>query len=232
MRTCLVWCASLANRSSARPSTSPTNTPTPFSRNSARRPRIAGGRSSRSRSWRTTAHLVVGVPGDPDPSDVLGDFKSYGSRPLNRRWGKPASGTWWTEGGSKRKKADDAATLQAIRYVRDQENPLVVWLNADAIFTFGERGTRHLGERSDRRARSNQGAYAPRSPGQLSVWHGGCIRVVRHGNPDGVAGYRRWLGRSEPSGVVPGGSLLFFASPHGPSARFDGANARLQSFGR
>jgi len=31
------------------------------------------------------AHLVVGVPGDPDPSDVLGDFKGYGSRALNRR---------------------------------------------------------------------------------------------------------------------------------------------------
>src|SRR5206468_3995261 len=41
-------------------------------------------------------HLVVGVPGDPDPSDLLGAFKGYGSRPLNRRWGKPPSGTWWT----------------------------------------------------------------------------------------------------------------------------------------
>jgi hypothetical protein len=30
-------------------------------------------------------HLVVGVPGDPDPKKILGDFKSYGSRALNRR---------------------------------------------------------------------------------------------------------------------------------------------------
>src|SRR5262249_42014487 len=86
-------------------------------------------------------HVVVGVMGDPDPSDILGDFKSYGSRPLNRRWGKPASGTWWTEGGSKRKKADDATAWGAIAYVRDQQNPLVVWLNPEAILThFGEAG--------------------------------------------------------------------------------------------
>ena len=25
-------------------------------------------------------HIVVGVEGDPNPSDILGDFKSYGSR--------------------------------------------------------------------------------------------------------------------------------------------------------
>ena len=86
------------------------------------------------------AHLVVGVPGDPDPSDVLGDLKGYASRPLNRRWGKPASGTWWTEGGSKRRKRDEAAILAAVCYVRDQENPLLVWLNEDALVTFGERG--------------------------------------------------------------------------------------------
>jgi REP element-mobilizing transposase RayT len=90
-------------------------------------------------------HIVVGVPGDPDPSDILGDFKSYGSRPLNRRWGKPASGTWWTEGGSKRKKTDQAARLEAVRYVRDQENPLVVWLNAEALMVhFGECGVQLL----------------------------------------------------------------------------------------
>ena len=48
-------------------------------------------------------HLVVTVPGDPEPDRVLTDFKAYGSRPLNREFGKPASGTWWTMRGSKRK---------------------------------------------------------------------------------------------------------------------------------
>jgi REP element-mobilizing transposase RayT len=73
-------------------------------------------------------HLVVGVPGDPDPTKVLGDFKAYGSRALSQRWGKPRSGTWWTYAGSKRKLADERAVRSAVRYVRTQERPLVVWV--------------------------------------------------------------------------------------------------------
>jgi REP element-mobilizing transposase RayT len=75
-------------------------------------------------------HLVVGVPGDPDPSGILGDFKSYGSRALNRRWGKPASGTWWADKGSKRKLPDEEAVLAAVKYVLEQEYPLVIWTTA------------------------------------------------------------------------------------------------------
>ena len=74
-------------------------------------------------------HLVVGVVGDPDPETLLRDFKAYASRALNRRWPKPAAGTWWTESGSKRKKADDAAARGAVEYVRDQPNPLAVWVD-------------------------------------------------------------------------------------------------------
>ncbi len=72
-------------------------------------------------------HIVVGVTGDPDPSELLGDFKSYGSRRLNRTWSKPKSGTWWTESGSKRKLSTREAVLAAIRYVMQQEFPLLVW---------------------------------------------------------------------------------------------------------
>jgi REP element-mobilizing transposase RayT len=68
-------------------------------------------------------HLPVGVAGDPDPEVLLRDFKSYGSRSLNRRWGKPPSGTWWTETGSKRKKADEAAMRDAVQYIRHQQYP-------------------------------------------------------------------------------------------------------------
>jgi hypothetical protein len=50
---------------------------------------------------------------------------------LNAHWGKPASGTWWTESGSKRKKADYTAVANAVRYVVNQENPLVVWIHPD-----------------------------------------------------------------------------------------------------
>lgn len=74
-------------------------------------------------------HLVVGVEGDPEPSDILRDFKSYGSRALNRRWTTPASGTWWTESGSKRKLIGEAEVIAAVRYTQNQEFPLVIWIN-------------------------------------------------------------------------------------------------------
>jgi REP element-mobilizing transposase RayT len=92
------------------------------------------------RRWRLIAaavmanhcHVVVGVPGDPEPERILGDIKSYASGALNQRWAKPASKTWWTESGSKRKLKDDPAILAAVAYVRDQEFPLVIWI--DPIF--------------------------------------------------------------------------------------------------
>ena len=81
---------------------------------------------------RNHVHLVVGVPGDPEPETLLRDFKSYASRAINTRWPKPASGTWWTASGSTRKLSDVPA---AVQYVRDQEYPLVVWVADD----LGER---------------------------------------------------------------------------------------------
>jgi REP element-mobilizing transposase RayT len=73
-------------------------------------------------------HIVVGVSGDPSPSRLLGDFKSYLSRALNAECGRPTGGTWWTESGSKRKLPDDEAVRMAVDYVRRQAHPLVVWL--------------------------------------------------------------------------------------------------------
>lgn len=73
-------------------------------------------------------HVVVGVSGDPDPADVLRDLKSYGSRALNRHGRRPASSTWWTASGSKRKLPDEASVLAAIEYVRRQKNPLLIWI--------------------------------------------------------------------------------------------------------
>jgi hypothetical protein len=80
---------------------------------------------------RNHAHVEVGVPGDPDPEVLLRDFKAYGSRALNKQWPRPASDTWWTESGSKRKLKDDEAILGAARYIRDQEFPLVVWIHPE-----------------------------------------------------------------------------------------------------
>src|SRR5260370_13450417 len=39
-------------------------------------------------------HIVFGVLQDPDPSRMLGDWKSYGSRKLNRKRRREA-GEWW-----------------------------------------------------------------------------------------------------------------------------------------
>jgi REP element-mobilizing transposase RayT len=80
---------------------------------------------------RTHIHLVAEVKNDPPPDVILKDFKSYGSRKLNARWGKPVSGTWWTESGSKRKKANYSAVVSAVRYVAKQENPLIVWIHPE-----------------------------------------------------------------------------------------------------
>ncbi len=92
--------------------------------------------TARFRGWELMAvsimfnhfHIVVGVLGDPHPSKILGDFKSWGTRTLSRQFGEPASKTWWTERGSKRKLADERALAAAIHYVLfKQPNPLVTW---------------------------------------------------------------------------------------------------------
>jgi REP element-mobilizing transposase RayT len=118
--------------------------------------------TARHRGWllraaavmRNHAHLLVGVSGDPEPDTLLRDFKSYASRALNRRWGRPASGTWWTESGSKRKKAGEEAVRDAVGYVRDQPYALVVWVAEEEA----------SGGRQPPVESLEQGADAPRSP--------------------------------------------------------------------
>ena len=73
-------------------------------------------------------HIVVQVPDDPEPTKILADFKAYATRTLNRHYGRPASETWWTTNGSKRKLRDGMALAEAIHYVLyRQPYPLVVW---------------------------------------------------------------------------------------------------------
>jgi hypothetical protein len=86
------------------------------------------------RSWKLLAaavmanhvHAVVGVNGDPDADTILQTLKAYASRSLNRRFGKPENGTWWTRGGSVRKLPDEPGVLAAMLYVRDQEYPVAL----------------------------------------------------------------------------------------------------------
>lgn len=72
-------------------------------------------------------HLVVGVFGDPEPSNLLRDFKSYASGALNRQFSKPQSGTWWTEQGSKRKIKDARHFAAVVNYVRNQKGAMNLW---------------------------------------------------------------------------------------------------------
>jgi REP element-mobilizing transposase RayT len=73
-------------------------------------------------------HVVVGVPGDPSPDKLLGDFKAWGTRRLNDGWGRRPNGTWWADGGSKRKLADERAVRAAVAYVARQPGALRVWV--------------------------------------------------------------------------------------------------------
>ena len=73
-------------------------------------------------------HILIEVGDEANPDDVLRDLKSYGSGALNKRFGKPESGTWWTVSGSKRRK-DPSAIPALIEYLKRQENPLVLWIN-------------------------------------------------------------------------------------------------------
>ena len=80
-------------------------------------------------------HLVFGTVGDPDPDTMLGDWKAYCSRALNRMigWTPPdPRPVWWERDGSKRVCPTSQARANRIRYVRDQEKPLVVWLSTEA----------------------------------------------------------------------------------------------------
>ncbi len=65
-------------------------------------------------------HVLLTVPGDPEPEYLLRDVKAYASRKLNNHWPRPQSNTWWTESGSKRKKRNVAAIRAAVAYVWNQ----------------------------------------------------------------------------------------------------------------
>jgi hypothetical protein len=100
-------------------------------------------------------HLVVGVPGDPDPAKLLHDFKSYASRALKAHGHVPAGGRWWTESGSRRKLPNVGAVTVAVAYVLGQARPLIVW-------SPGERGV----STSCTKPQEGQGVNTPRSPEQ------------------------------------------------------------------
>ncbi len=80
----------------------------------------------------THVHLVCGVTGDPTPTSLLRDFKSYCSRALNATLSEGTQAKWWAERGSTRFLKDQDRRARATCYTRDQENPLLVWLCDEA----------------------------------------------------------------------------------------------------
>jgi len=92
--------------------------------------------TANTRGWRLSAaavmrnhvHLVIVADDGIEPTTMLRDFQSYGSRKLNLRWPRPTSGTWWTESGSRRRMPDEHAIRAAVRYVENQKSPLAIWV--------------------------------------------------------------------------------------------------------
>lgn len=104
----------------------------------------------------THVHLVVGIPGDPSPDNLLRDFKSYGSRSLNKHFGKLTSGTWWTESGSRRKLPTAEAVIGGIRYMIGQQSSRLI--RADDLPEVGiQTWSNRLSVRRPKRRRNTSG---------------------------------------------------------------------------
>jgi hypothetical protein len=77
---------------------------------------------------RNHAHWIALIPYELTEAKALADYKAYGSRALNREFGVPQSGTWWTSKGSKRLLTDDASLSAALHYVLHQQpGSLISW---------------------------------------------------------------------------------------------------------
>lgn len=73
-------------------------------------------------------HIALDAPNDVISDDLLRVLKSYASRRLNEEFGKPKSGTWWTQSGSRRKLRDAVALRGAVAYIRKQHRPLAMFI--------------------------------------------------------------------------------------------------------
>jgi len=77
------------------------------------------------------SHVIVSVPGDPDPQSILETLKSWATRALKQYRPLPANGTFWTAKGSKRILPNDDALVAGVVYVvKKQPNPHSVWYGA------------------------------------------------------------------------------------------------------
>jgi REP element-mobilizing transposase RayT len=73
-------------------------------------------------------HIVIGVPGDPDPQSILETLKSWATRAVKKLRPVPTNGTFWTAKGSKRMLPDEEALRAGVVYVaKKQPRPLAVY---------------------------------------------------------------------------------------------------------
>ena len=72
-------------------------------------------------------HILLEISEGTEPEKAAGELKSYGSRRLNKDFGKPKSETWWTAGCSLRRKTAEALP-DVIRYIKNQRNALLIWI--------------------------------------------------------------------------------------------------------
>ncbi len=71
-------------------------------------------------------HMMTGVEADPNPEDILRDFKKWASIRLSRHFPVPPSGKWWTQSGSKRKIDSENSYIRCYEYIQNQANPIFV----------------------------------------------------------------------------------------------------------
>jgi REP element-mobilizing transposase RayT len=92
--------------------------------------RIRGWELQAASVMHNHTHVVVGVPGDPEPQSILETLKSWATRAVKKLRPLPPNGTFWTGKGSKRKLPGDQAVRDGVIYVvRKQPNPLAVWFH-------------------------------------------------------------------------------------------------------
>lgn len=72
-------------------------------------------------------HVLIGASATVHASHILRDLKAYSSRRLNQHWTKPASGTWWTESGSRRPLSNERACYDVYEYILNQSHCLAQW---------------------------------------------------------------------------------------------------------
>ena len=95
-------------------------------------------------------HLLVGVPGDPEPDHLRELFKSWATRALKKKWPMPKSGEFWTSKGSVRKKEGEAIPTAVIYVARKQPNPLATYVGHNWLATV-EQYDRQMARESEAR---------------------------------------------------------------------------------